>query len=229
MTRPMLYSQPFQRMSIDLVGPLVKTKRGVKWILLCIDALTNYTMFIPLPNKEAATVVEAVYKKLICVHGAPQILLSDRGSEFTAGTFEALMSEYNIEHRTTSPYSPTPNGQCERAHRRLKAILKICVNLWGEEWDQCLEQAAFSYNVTPLTDFPFSPYYMLHLFHPRLPADLKCPQSTQPGTVSKFPRISDYVGEKKELQKAVHQTILAAKLEEATKRKLKADDLQSVV
>ena len=94
----------------------------------------------------------------------------------------------------------------------MKAIMKICVNLWGEEWDQCLEQAVFSYNVTPLTDFPFSPYYMLHLFHPRLPADLKCLQSTQPATVSKFPRISDYVGEKKELQKAVHQTILAVKL-----------------
>jgi hypothetical protein len=49
------------------------------------------------------------------------------------------------------------------------------------------------------------------------------------GTVSKFPRISDYVGEKKELQKAVHQTTMAAKLEVATKRKLKADDLQKVV
>jgi hypothetical protein len=70
---------------------------------------------------------------------------------------------------------------------------------------------------------------MLHLFHPRLPADLKCLQSTQPGTASKFPRISDYMGEKKGLQKAVHQTIMAAKLEVATKRKLKADDLQAVV
>ena len=54
--------------------------------------------------------------------------------------------------------------------------MKIYVNLWNEEWDRCLEQTAFSYNVTPLTDFPYSPYYMLHLFHPRLPADLKCLQ-----------------------------------------------------
>ena len=58
--------------------------------------------------------------------------MSDRGSEFTAGTFEKLMEDYNIEHRVTSPYSPTTNGQCERAHRRLNAILKICVNLWSK-------------------------------------------------------------------------------------------------
>ena len=96
-------------------------------------------------------------------------------------------------------------------------------------WDQCLEQAAFSYNVTPLTDFPYSPYFMLHLFHPRLPADLKFLKSTEPTTAAKFPCIGDYIGEKKELQKAVHQTVMVAKLEEATKRKLKADTHQRVV
>jgi hypothetical protein len=223
MTKPMLYCQPFQRQSIDLVGPLTKTKSGNKWILSCIDAFTNHVTFVPLPNKEAATVVDAVYRKCICVNGCPQILLSDRGSEFTAGTFEKLMSEYGIEHRLTSPYCPTTNGQCERVHRRLNAILKICVNLWDEAWDRCLEQAAFSYNVTPLTDFPYSPYYMLHLFHPRLPADLKCLQSTEPTTAAKFPVIGDYMGQKKELQKAIHQTIIIAKLQEATKRKLNAD------
>jgi hypothetical protein len=36
MTKPMLYSQPFQRMGIDLVGPLTTTKAGFKWILSCI-------------------------------------------------------------------------------------------------------------------------------------------------------------------------------------------------
>jgi hypothetical protein len=229
MTKPMLYAKPFQRQSIDLVGPLSKTKGGDKWILSMIDAFTNYVTFVALPNKEATTVADAVHKHMLCVHGCPEILLSDRGSEFTAGTFEKLMEDYNIDHRVTSPYSPTTNGQCERAHRRLNAILKICVNLWGKEWDQCLAQAAFSYNVTPLTDFPYSPYFMLHLFHPNLPADLKLLQGKEPKTAAKFPRISDYVGEAKELQKQVHQTVMFAKLEEATNRKLKADHHQREV
>ena len=67
MTKPMLYSQPFQRMSIDLVGPLTETAAGFKYILSCIDAFTNYVTFIPIPNKEAATVVDAFFRKLICV------------------------------------------------------------------------------------------------------------------------------------------------------------------
>ena len=39
MTKPMLFAQPFQRQSIDLVGPLTETKSGYKWILSIIDAL----------------------------------------------------------------------------------------------------------------------------------------------------------------------------------------------
>jgi hypothetical protein len=44
------------------------------------------------------------------------------------------------------------------------------------------------------------------------------------------PRISDYVGEAKELQKlGVHQSVMIAKLEEATSRKLKANHHQREV
>jgi hypothetical protein len=68
MTKPMLFGQPFQRMNIDLVGPLNTTKAGYTYILSCIDAFTNYVMFVPLLNKEAATVVEAFFRKVICVH-----------------------------------------------------------------------------------------------------------------------------------------------------------------
>jgi hypothetical protein len=43
------------------VGPLTETKAGYKWILSIIDAFTNYVTFVPLPNKEAATVTDAVF------------------------------------------------------------------------------------------------------------------------------------------------------------------------
>ena len=48
-------------------------------IVNCDDNHDVYVTFVPLLNKEAATVVEAFFRKIIGVHGAPQILLSDRG------------------------------------------------------------------------------------------------------------------------------------------------------
>jgi hypothetical protein len=64
--------------------------------------------------------------------------------------------------------------------------------------------------VLELADFPYSPYYMLHLFHPKLPADLQCLRTTDPTTVSRFPTIGDYICDKKAMQKAVHQSVQIA-------------------
>jgi hypothetical protein len=223
MTQPMLFEKPFDRLSIDLVGKLTPTSAKNQWILTIIDAFTNYVQFIALPNKAASTVVKAFYKHVICVYGAPKVVLSDNGGEFTAEVFERLCSEYGVKHQTTSAYTPSTNGQCERVHRYLGAILKIAVRKWGDEWDECLPQAAFSYNITPLSYGPYSPYYLLHLFEPNLPQDLKCLQSTTPIHARKFPTVNEYVADLKPIQKMVHHSIMSARQEAAVKRKLDGD------
>ena len=39
-----------------------------------------------IANKEATTVANAIFKKLILEHGAPKVLLSNNGKEFTNDT-----------------------------------------------------------------------------------------------------------------------------------------------
>jgi site-specific DNA-cytosine methylase len=223
MTQPMLFEKPFDRLSIDLVGKLTPTSAKNQWILTIIDAFTNYVQFIALPNKAADTVVQAFYKHVICVHGAPKVVLSDNGGEFTADVFERLCCDYGVKHQTTSAYTPSTNGQCERVHRYLGAILKIAVRKWGDEWDECLPQAAFSYNITPLSYGPYSPFYLMHLFEPNLPQDLKCLQSTEPMHARKFPTVDEYVADLKPIQKMIHHSIMSARREAAVKRKLEGD------
>ena len=49
-----------------------------------------------IPDKEAVTVANAVYKHLILQHGAPEILLSDNGKEFCNDTLAYVCEEYGI-------------------------------------------------------------------------------------------------------------------------------------
>ncbi len=49
-----------------------------------IDAFTKYVKFVPLPNKEAATVAEAIFDKWFCHFGMPLDLVTDEGKEFCA-------------------------------------------------------------------------------------------------------------------------------------------------
>ena len=50
-----------------------------------------------IPNEEAMTVVNTIFKKLILEYGAPEVLLSDNGKELTNDTLAYVCQEFNIE------------------------------------------------------------------------------------------------------------------------------------
>lgn len=52
--------------------------------------LTKYLITVPIPNKQANTVVRAIFENVILFHGPMKILKPDRGSEFKNEIFEHL-------------------------------------------------------------------------------------------------------------------------------------------
>ena len=57
----------FEKISIDIVGPLPETKSGNLYILTIQDNFTKYSLAIPLPNHQASTIAGAFVKKFICI------------------------------------------------------------------------------------------------------------------------------------------------------------------
>lgn len=51
-------SQPFERLAMDIVGPLTVTEGGNKYILTMQDDLTKYSIAHPIQNHEAETVAD---------------------------------------------------------------------------------------------------------------------------------------------------------------------------
>lgn len=68
---------PFQRVAIDMVGPLPKTKRGNQYILVMCDYATKYPEAIPLRSKDAEVVAEAMMEVFTRL-GVPKEILSDQ-------------------------------------------------------------------------------------------------------------------------------------------------------
>ena len=114
-----------------------------------IDHLTGWPTATAIPDKEATTVANVIYKDLVLVHGCPEILLSDNGKEFTNDLLAYVCEEFNIEQHFTSPYTPRSNGKIENFSKFLKASIRKLCQEDKEVWDQVIPQILFAYRCCP--------------------------------------------------------------------------------
>ena len=78
--------RPFQRISVDLVEykSVSRSAAGTecKYVLSMMDHLTRFAVLLPVRNKTAETVAQAIIERIISIFGPPETLHSDQGPEF---------------------------------------------------------------------------------------------------------------------------------------------------
>ena len=152
---------PFQRVAIDLAGPMSRTHQGNAYVLCVVDYATRYPEAVPLRNIEAATVAEAlfeIYSRL----GFPEEAVTDQGSQFTSDLYKEMCKFEGVERHTTSPYHPQSNGLVERFNRSFKHILRKLCQDHPKDWDRFLPAVLFSYRDVPQESTGFSPFELLY-------------------------------------------------------------------
>ena len=81
---------------MDIVGPLPMIKQGNKYIVVATDYLTKWPEARALPNAKASSVVSFFYEDIICRHGCPKKLLTDRGTHFVNKMLDSLCNELEV-------------------------------------------------------------------------------------------------------------------------------------
>ena len=118
--------EPFQKIIIDIVGPLPKTKKGNQYILTVMCPTTRYPEGFPLKNITSKTIVSKL-TQLFTTFGIPREIQSNRGTNFTSDLFAAVLSELGITQTLSTAYHPQSQGALERFHQTLKSLLsKFC-------------------------------------------------------------------------------------------------------
>ncbi|GBM00489.1 Transposon Ty3-G Gag-Pol polyprotein, partial [Araneus ventricosus] len=60
---------PFERMALDILGPLPVTTKGNRYVLVLMDYFTKWPEAIPIPDQEASTVAEELVRAWISRYG----------------------------------------------------------------------------------------------------------------------------------------------------------------
>jgi hypothetical protein len=150
---------PFERVGIDLTGPWPKSGNKV-YMLTYIDHFTKWADAIPLPNKEAVTVANALVSKIFVHVGVPLQILSDQGKEFDNNLMTSLCNKLGIGKVRTSPYHAATNACIERMHRSINGMLAKCVDQNQRNWASLLPIVMAAYRSAIHESTGYSPNFL---------------------------------------------------------------------
>jgi len=121
--KPLLSSEFNSRRQVDLVDMQSLPQGQFKWIMLYQCHLTKFVILRALTSKRAAEVAFQLLD-IFLLFGAPAILQSDNGSEFTAkviSELKELWPQLIMVHG--KPRHPQSQGSVERANGDIKDML----------------------------------------------------------------------------------------------------------
>ena len=162
-------SAPNQRIHADLFGPLRTSESGKKYVLCITDAFHKYAEILALPNKEAATVSNAIFNRWICRYGLPQEIVTDNGKEFAAKVADDLYALLKIQHTTTTPYHPQCNAQAEVLNKFVAKYLARIVEQNTLDWELYLPPLMFAYNTSVHRTTKATPHFLNFGVEARIP------------------------------------------------------------
>lgn len=68
---------PFEKVYVDIVGPLPATENGNKYILSLMDDLTRFVDFVAMPSQDAETVAKILFEQILSRYTIPKKLVTD--------------------------------------------------------------------------------------------------------------------------------------------------------
>ena len=163
----------FDRIAMDILGPLPLTKSGNKYIIVFSDYRTKWPEAACLPSIEAHKVARSFFDLIITRHGAPHTLLSDRGANFLSQPMHEIYLIMNVKKLNTSSYRPQTDGLVEKFNSTLTQSLTMYCNSHQTDWDDFIPGILFGYHTSISSSTEETPFFLLYGRWARLPMDVR--------------------------------------------------------
>nr|GEZ91715.1 putative reverse transcriptase domain-containing protein [Tanacetum cinerariifolium] len=82
--------------------------------------------------------IQLYLREIVCRHGVPVSIISDRDSLFTSRFLETLQKALGTQLNLSTAYHPETDGQSKRTIQTLEDMLRACAIDFGNSWDRHL-------------------------------------------------------------------------------------------
>lgn len=152
-------SKPFQLVSTDLIGPLPRSTRGYRYILVVADYYSKFVLTFPLRNATAQGVTTHIKNDLFLLFGVPQYIICDNGVQYRSKEFKKLCQEYDVQILYNALYHPQ-NNPAERVNRVIKTMLASYVKDNHRDWDKYLPSVTCAIRTLTHEVTGYTPYFI---------------------------------------------------------------------
>lgn len=191
---------PFERVQMDILGPLPRTNSGNKYLLVVVDCFTKWVEAFPLKNIRTKTVAEVFVEQVISRHGVPLEVHTDQGRNFESKLFKELMELLGIKKTRTTALHPQSDGQVERQHQTITNYLAKFISENQKDWDRWIPMFLLSYRSSKHETTGVTPAEVYFARNLRLPIDLlrgnppgEWEENTEKGYINELKRRLDRI------------------------------------
>lgn len=163
--------EPFHRVGVDFVGVLPETTARNKFILVFTDYLTKWVEAFAVPSDDASTVAQIFLEEIVCRHGCPEVVLSDRAQAFCGEVMSETKKLLGSRQSLASAWHPQTNGQTEKFNGTMCMSLKAYANKNHKDWDVYLPYVLFAYRTSKHFSTQQTPFFLMHGREARMPLD----------------------------------------------------------
>ncbi|GJS10764.1 putative reverse transcriptase domain-containing protein [Tanacetum coccineum] len=128
----------WERITMDFIVGLPRTPSGYDSIWVIVDRLTKSAHFLPVKTTDSMEKLTQLYlKEIVCRHGVPISIISDRDSKFASRFWRSLQGALGTQLDMSIAYHPQTDGQSERTIQTLEICCESPV-CWSEVGDSQL-------------------------------------------------------------------------------------------
>ncbi|TPX43284.1 hypothetical protein SeMB42_g04788 [Synchytrium endobioticum] len=156
--------QNWLHITMDFIVKLPQSRRDENdvfsdSILVVVDRRSKMAHFIPTTESiTAEQTARLVFDRIVCQHGVPRTILSDRGPQFRSHFWKAFLQLIGSKAVLTTAYHPEGDGQSERVNQMVESYLRLYSTYDQDKWVTVLPQAEFAYNNSHHTSIGMSPF-----------------------------------------------------------------------
>ena len=118
---------PFQKISVDFVGPLQPSSKGNTHILTVKDTFSRWLEAYPTKDTTSKNIASILSQNIFCRFGMPEQIHSDQGPNFVSELLRHVYESLEIQPSTTPAYNPKSSIWSEWRLTVIAATVRIAL------------------------------------------------------------------------------------------------------